>query len=261
MLIQIASDLHLEHVHRRFPEALLVESTGADLLILAGDIHRHARAVDCFRDWPTPIIYVLGNHEYYRAEMDVLLASLRRSSAGTRIHVLENDSVVIAGVRFVGATLWTSFEVGRETGEPTVETIARRLPDFQVIETARGTFTPAMSVALHQESRAYLEGMLSEPFAGPTVVVTHHAPHPNSIHARFANNPLNAAFISDLEPLMGNAALWAHGHVHNSFDYTIGGTRVIANPRGYPLNLGEAATLEEIEWENGEFDPGKLARV
>jgi hypothetical protein len=261
MLIQIASDLHLEHVQRRFPASRVIEPARADLLILAGDIHRHARAVETFRDWPTPIIYVLGNHEYYRARMDSLLAEIYRDSRGSRIHVLENDSVVVDGVRFLGATLWTSFEIGRESGEPPVDDIARQLPDFQIIETPLGVFTPAMSRALHHTSRDYLERALEQPFDGPTVVVTHHAPHPRSIHPRFLNNPVNAAFISDLDRLMGRAVLWVHGHVHDSFDYVVHGTRVIANPRGYPGNLGAASSIADVQWENPAFDAAKVVQV
>ena len=65
------------------------------------------------------------------------------------------------------------------------------------------------------------------------MVITHHAPHPASVHPRWRDNPVNPAFVSDLTRLMGKACLWIHGHTHDSFDYTVGGTRVLCNPKGY----------------------------
>jgi len=83
--------------------------------------------------------------------------------------------------------------------------------------------------------RDWLAAALDEPFAGETVVVTHHAPSSRSVHPRFARDLLSPAFASRLEPLMGGnrAALWVHGHTHDAFDYEIDGTRIICNPRGY----------------------------
>jgi predicted phosphodiesterase len=255
MLIQIASDLHLEHVTRRFPDERVVAPCGADVTILAGDIHSHARAIEAFREWPNPVIYVLGNHEYYGADMDSVLDGVRRASRGTPVRVLENDVLVMDGVRFVGTTLWTSFELGGPIDDATLAEIVRPMPDFEIIETQGGTLTPAWSADLHRVARAFLARHLEQPFDGPTVVITHHAPHPNSIHPQFAGDPLNRAFISDLSDLMGHADLWVHGHVHNSFDYQLHGTRVLANPRGYPLNLRAAPSLELISWENPHFNP------
>ena len=93
------------------------------------------------------------------------------------------------------------------------------------------------------------------------MVVTHHSPHPHSIHPRFAGSPLNAAFVSDLSPLMGKAKLWIHGHVHDSFDYELAGTRVIANPRGYALNRRAATEIGMVEWENPMFDARLVVEV
>lgn len=103
--------------------------------------------------------------------------------------------------------------------------------------------------------------MLHEPFDGRTVVVTHHAPHPDSVHPRFAGNLLNPAFASDLSALMGPADLWIHGHVHDSFDYQVNGTRVIANPRGYALNRQSVQSPEQLEWENPLFDPRLVIEI
>ena len=81
----------------------------------------------------------------------------------------------------------------------------------------------------------WLEARLATAHEGPTVVITHHAPSPKSIHPRFAGSLLNACFVSDAERLMGadRVPLWIHGHTHDSFDYRVDGTRVVCNPRGY----------------------------
>jgi Icc-related predicted phosphoesterase len=93
------------------------------------------------------------------------------------------------------------------------------------------------------------------------VVVTHHAPHPNSVHPRFAGNAINAAFVSDLGAAMGSAVLWIHGHTHDSFDYTVRGTRVVANPRGYCRKIRSDDGGTAIVCENAAFDPGLVVEV
>src|SRR5262249_10274772 len=113
-----------------------------------------------------------------------------------------------------------------------------RMNDFKLISLENDpskSFTPEASVALHRRSRAFLRRMLNAPFDGPTVVVTHHGPHPNSINARYLSDVLNPAFGSDLAALIesGRPKLWIHGHVHSSFDYRVGATRILCNPRGY----------------------------
>jgi Icc-related predicted phosphoesterase len=98
-------------------------------------------------------------------------------------------------------------------------------------------FRPLEAALLHQRSKTYIAETLAVPFtAGPTVVVSHHAVHWDSVHPRFRSDPLTGAFVSDLSTLIETyrPTLWVHGHVHNSSDYRIGGaTRVICNPHGY----------------------------
>ena len=133
--------------------------------------------------------------------------------------------------------------------------------DHQLIRIADGYFTPAEALRVHQQSRTWLESKLNQSFDGRTIVVTHHAPHPNSINPRYAGVSLNAAFVSDLTPLLGKSDLWIHGHAHDSFDYEVAGTRVIANPRGYALNRLSAETPAELEWENEAFDTRLVVEV
>lgn len=85
--------------------------------------------------------------------------------------------------------------------------------------------------------------------------MTHHGPHRNSVHPRYEDDPLNAAFVSDLTNLMSGVDLWVHGHVHDSFDYMVGTCRVVANPRGYARQAGlNAQTARDLTYENPNFN-------
>ena len=107
------------------------------------------------------------------------------------------------------------------------------LVDYRAIRWGDRAFAADDSIALHHAHRRWLQDRLLQPFAGATVVITHHPPHPGSIAPKFATHPLNPAFVSNLEDLMGRARLWIHGHTHSAFDYIVRGTRVVCNARGY----------------------------
>ena len=256
MKIQLASDLHLEHLEKKFPRARLIEpADGADLLVLAGDIHRAAKAVDVFGDWPVPVLYVAGNHEFYSERWERVRAELRSACEGTQVRFLDNDSLHLDGVRFLGCTLWTDFRQPGMSQTESMREVRRSLNDYVLIRTEKGKLRPYQTLADHERSRAWLEAELVQPFDGPTVVVTHHAPHSLSIHRRFVGNPINGGFVSDLTPLLFKADLWLHGHVHDSFDYQVDGCRVVANPAGYVLNYLSATGDNELKFENSLFDP------
>jgi predicted phosphodiesterase len=229
MRLHILSDLHLEA-----DPAFRPPDTGADLLILDGDIAPGTDGLAAFASHPGPVIYVPGNHEYYHSDLTTAGAYLRRYAAATGIHFLDCGELVWDGVRFLGATLWTNFELyGIQTIDDAYAHAARQILDFHRIMHRDRLLIPADTVDFHRDAVAWLAASLNQPFAGPTVVITHHAPHPASIHPRWANNPVNPAFVSDLTPLMGKACLWIHGHTHDSFDYEVAGTRVVCNPKGY----------------------------
>jgi len=261
--IQIASDLHFEILERQFPDYRMLEHTDADMLVIAGDIHRQTRAFDIFRDWPVPVVYVHGNHEFYHDRYAAVSAQLQSAAAAQqRIRYLERDVFVSGGVRFLGCCLWSDFLLGPASEEDAKQQSDTCLMDSKAIALADGSpFNAAAVQAIHRESRAWLERQLAVPFDGKTVVVTHHAPHPGSIHPRFAGSPLNAAFISDLTPLLDRVDLWIHGHVHDSVDYRVGRARVIANPRGYPKNRKVAQSPQQLEWENPLFDPALVVEL
>jgi Icc-related predicted phosphoesterase len=153
--------------------------------------------------------------------------------------VLDNDEAVIDGVRFLGSTLWTDFLLlgAGDARDTAMREGQRFMRDFSRIRgSAQGSaFTPEDSAKLFERNAQWLAAKLATPHAGRTVVVTHHAPSPRSIHPRFAGSVINACFISDAERLIDGARadLWVHGHTHDSFDYYVNGTRVLCNPRGY----------------------------
>lgn len=263
MKIQIASDLHLEFLEKQFPDYRIIEPTDADVLVLAGDIHRQAQAIATFRNWPVPVVYVHGNHEAYRTDFRHLIPEITASAQSTKVNYLENGELILDGVRFLGCCLWTDYCLfGEDRQNEAMQAALRCMHDHEAIFNGEGKyFTPQDALQMHVASRAWLSGKLDQAFDGPTVVVTHHAPHAQSIHPRYAGDIVNAAFVSDLTPLLDKADLWIHGHVHDSFDYRVGRARVIANPRGYAKNRMNAATPGELVWENPGFNAKLVVNV
>lgn len=234
MKLNILSDLHLGF------EAMAQPANDADVVVLAGDIARPREAVAWALSLHKPVLYVLGNHEFYGSSLDATAAEMRRLCAGTAVQLLDDSEVHIGPVRFLGSTLWTDFELfeSPEVREAAHVEAQRMLRDFSRIrrrEDSDALFTPADAAALFQRHARWLDERLASPHAGPTVVITHHAPSARSIHPRFADSLLNACFVSNADHLLGaqRAALWIHGHTHDSFDYRVDGTRVVCNPRGY----------------------------
>ncbi|MGZ3197365.1 MAG: metallophosphoesterase [Caldimonas sp.] len=253
MKLNILSDLHLGF------EPFDRPNNDADVVILAGDISRPKEAAAWALRFGKPVLYVLGNHEFYGSSIDGAAAELKRLCAGTHVHVLDDSEIVIGQVRFLGTTLWTDFELfgdGEEKAAAMAE--ARRLiRDFsriRLVEAGSAAFSPEDSAALFERHARWLDERLGAPHDGPTVVITHHAPSPQSIHSRFLDSLLNACFVSDAERLIGadRAQLWIHGHTHDSFDYVVNGTRVVCNPRGY----AKAGVNE-----NPLFDPDLMIEV
>nr|WP_205299288.1 metallophosphoesterase [Paraburkholderia sp. Cy-641] len=262
------SDLHLEN-----DEPELVPHAHADLIVLAGDIHNHAAgprwAAQTFDD-TVPVVYVPGNHEYYGGEFGALESALIDAAAQVdNVHVLNNAALVDPQGRWrvLGTTLWTDFALYGATPEAIEESIeaARRVMlDYRGLiqmnwphdtHDAARDFTPADSLALHRRSRAWLETELAKPFAGKTIVVTHHAPHRLSLAGRYAEDRVSAGFVNHLPELVrAPVALWIHGHTHTSFDYTVGGTRVVCNPRGY-------FDRRNGQWENPQFAWDKVIEI
>lgn len=253
MRLNILSDLHLGFGAMERPV------NDADVVVLAGDISRPREAVAWALRFDKPVLYVPGNHEFYGGSIDGVLEDLERLCKGTQVQILDNRECVVDGVRFLGTTLWTDFELFDDPQQRVAaKTEAQRLMrDFSRIRTREaspGIFTPDDAASLFRSHSAWLEGRLAQAHAGPTVVITHHAPTRRSIHPRFAGSLLNACFVSDAEHLLraDRVSLWIHGHTHDSFDHEVKGTRVVCNPRGYARNGVN---------ENPVFDPDFTVEV
>ncbi len=248
MRLHILSDLHLEFARFQPPR---VE---ADAVILAGDVHNGMLGLRWIREnFPDkPVLYIPGNHEFYKHGLPALTLELKAAAAGTNVHVLENDCAVIDGVAFLGATLWTDFALRGDAalGGLVAES---EMNDFHLIRQMpeNRKFRAMDARKLHAESVAWLNGEIAMRRAQKKIIITHHAPSERSVPAKFHNHPLNPAFTSKLDALVAEsgAALWIHGHIHGCSDYTLGSTRVIANTRGYP---GEGV---------GGFDPALVIEV
>lgn len=265
MKITVVSDLHLE-----FSDCFDIKNEdGADVLILSGDImiaedlhdHPHVpsiyehgsfsdlgrkqKRVQTFRDFLkrmsfqfSDVVYVAGNHEFYHGKFHKGIQYLRETCAEyPNIHFLERDTVKIMDVTFVGGTLWTDMN----KGDPlTLHAVRDMMNDFRIIRNDEKGYTSLkpMDVAIrHRETLQYIKHVVEEHPEEKFVVVGHHSPSTQSIHPRYASDTLmNGAYSSDLSEFIldhPQIKLWTHGHTHHCFDYVIGETRIVCNPRGY----------------------------
>ncbi len=253
--IQLLSDLHLEvHPHFR-PDPL----PGADLLVLAGDIGSYqtgSQLADADfglarfsprHGWPTPVLFIPGNHEYDGLDFDDTHARLRETCDRLGLIWLERESRVIDGVRFVGTTLWSDFDALGQWPDDLARNLKMREKAFRAanfyLRKTGGTRQgqPLLAEQVREQALAcqdWLREALAAPHDGPTVVVTHFAPSLASADPRYGLVPGTAGFCNALDPMLAHAQLWLHGHLHAPSDYVKDGCRVVANPLGY-LRKGE----------------------
>lgn len=265
MRIWIMSDIHVE-LTRGWDLPGPGERPDYDVLVVAGDLMpRMERGVAWLRERVTdrPVIFIAGNHEAYGADIDRTVEKARSAAEGSNIHVLENETVEIAGVTFACATLWTDFGL---YGDPQRAMLAagEMMNDYRKIRIKRYAerFRPQHALARHATSRAFLEATMRRPRSGPLVVVTHHAPVAHLAPSEPTWRGLvEAAYRSDLSALMAAPAdndlearqpadLWIHGHTHESVDIVVGATHVVSNAKGY----GPWPPRERT-WDNPHFDP------
>lgn len=229
--ILLMSDLHREVSLFSPPRSL----QSADIVVLAGDIDTGTKGVEWARDLGKPVIYVAGNHEYDGhdvQELDKEFVAFEQDNP--HVHILNEKMAVVDGVRFLGCTLWSDFEFfGYRNKELCMDAARKTMPEYLQAKCGGRALTPEDTLARHTRQRQWLKVMLDTPFDGPTVVVTHHAPHEDSVATRYKHTALTAAFVSNMPELMGRAILWCHGHTHERVDYWVDDTQIVSHPRGY----------------------------
>ena len=263
MKIALCSDLHLE-----FQDINIQNTENADVLILSGDIlvaedlHNHPEVHPMdptnipnlgrrqatalrFRDFMKRcsfqfphVVVIAGNHEFYHGNWKASIQYLRDEySKFPNIYFLEQELKVIDDVTFIGATLWTDCN----KGDPlTLHALGDMMNDFRIIRNDELGFTklrPAHTAFRHKQTVGYIKTVLADRKDSKVVVVGHHAPTFNSVHEKYRNDQLmNGGYASDLSEFIMDhpqIILWTHGHMHDPFDYMVGTTRVVCNPRGY----------------------------
>ncbi|MBB4804845.1 Icc-related predicted phosphoesterase [Chryseobacterium defluvii] len=232
MKIQIISDLHQEF---GYTDLCFDHS---DVVVLAGDVNLGTKGIEWIKGAipNKPVIYVLGNHEYYKGSYPKTLNKIKDAARNSDVFVLEDSFVDVGDVRFHGATLWTDFSI---FGDPKYHGMIcqpvmndyrkiRRDPSYSKMRTI-DTFK------IHQFSKLWLQESLQNSKGLKNIVVTHHAPSIRSVPEQYKNDPVTSAYASDLEDFIREhqPLYWIHGHIHTPCRYEIGNTEVICNPHGY----------------------------
>jgi Icc-related predicted phosphoesterase len=267
MKIRLVSDLHLE-----FSDVHINNDDNCDVLILGGDIciaqdlhdhpepnnssdqaaiangtglSRRQQSAQRYRDFfkrcsfQFPhVIYIMGNHEFYHGKFYAGVDYMREELAKyPNIYMLEQDTKIIDDVVFVGGTLWTNMN---KRDPLTMHAIEGMMNDFRVVRNDQRNYATmsALDVAVrHDKTLGYIKLVLDEHKDARCVVVGHHTPSFQSMHPMYANDTLmNGGYHSELSEFIMDhpqIRLWTHGHTHHPFDYKIGETRVVCNPRGY----------------------------
>ena len=263
MKIKLVSDLHLE-----FSDINIQNDQNYDVLILSGDIMvaqdlhdfpeqnvRTAAMLEMlssrqvkaqrFRDFfkrcsfQFPhVIYIMGNHEFYHGKFYAAIDYMREECAKfPNVYMLEQDTKIIDDVVFVGGTLWTDMN---KRDPLTMHAIEGMMNDFRIVRNDKRNYAPmsALDVAVrHDKTLAYIKLIVQEHKDKKCVVVGHHSPSFQSAHEMYKHEHLmNGGYHSELSEFIldhPQIVLWTHGHTHHPFDYKIGETRVVCNPRGY----------------------------
>ena len=232
MKILVISDLHQEF------GSIELSFTDVDVVILAGDINLGIKGIEWIKSAikNIPVIYVLGNHEYYKGSYPKTLNQIKAEAQETNVHVLENDSVVIEDITFHGATLWTDFALmgDSKTHGAMCQNVMndyksiRRDPEYSKLRSID-------TYQWHHASVRWLNKSLSSSTTAKNIVITHHAPSIKSIPEALKKEIISCAYASNLEALISTHSplYWIHGHVHTPVQYQIGPTTILCNPHGY----------------------------
>ena len=273
MKIALASDVHLE-----FGDLEFDNTDNADVLILGGDIcvgadmaqrdpyntmgeeyrsnRFHAFFERCCERFPH-VIFIVGNHEHYHSDFVKTIPHFKDVLGYLKnLHILEKEIFVLDDVTFIGGTLWTDMN---RRDIRTLHEISRMMNDFRCVDNSAkladqrgwgGRFTTTDAADDHDAMVAFVRATVETDPAGRYVVVGHHAPSRLSTHPKYAHDTImNGGYSSELDDFIldhPQIKLWTHGHTHEDFDYCIGSTRILCNPRGY-INYEERADTWQLK--------------
>lgn len=235
MRVRLLSDLHREFGATEIPPV------ACDLILLAGDISTKLNALPWIREMSgeTPVAYICGNHEFYGDRVPRVREKLQEATAGSHIHVLEDSSLCVNGWHVYGCTLWTDFALFEEDWTNAALLAGERMNDYKRIRNSERGYrklTTQHTRDFHRASLQKMEAFLCCHDPHRTIIMTHHAPSLNSVPPGRRGEEITAAYASRLDDfiLKHQPALWVHGHIHHPVDYTLGQTRIVSNPQGYP---------------------------
>lgn len=248
-----------------------------DAILIAGDLG-HARRISeiakfYINYYNLPIVFVAGNHEFYRQETmekaiaDIEFAAYLSVHAGWKqqFYFLNRDVLVMGDTRIIGATLWVDMALGAISQEDRIWRLQEArfaLNDFRLIKMAKDkVFRPADMIQLFRKDAAHIREQLKKPFDGKTVVLTHHMPHPDCTPEIYRDDKHNYLFASSEQPFgelfecEHAPDLWVCGHTHNAFDIKIGRTRVVCNPHGYDNEYGRNGFRWDLVIDTNDLTP------
>ena len=243
MKSRIVSDIHCD-VNKKCNDNY---DFGNDFVICCGDISGDRFTTE---NWIKKNIkqgiIVAGNHLGYNFitgdkedTLNYSIKYLQEQFHQAPIYFLENQVVEIENIIFVGCTLFTDFNLYINSLN-SMMIAAYRLNDFRYVKILKDKkikkITPQEQFEIHNKRKSFIESICRNNPNKKIVVITHHAPSIKSVPIEYGNDILSAAYASNLEDIIqkyNNLKLWCHGHMHQNCDYTLYGTRIICNPRGY----------------------------
>lgn len=273
MKIAVCSDLHLEFgdLTLKNEENADVLILSGDILVASEfeyfevDGEDHTRAEqrariyynflkNCCAEF-SKVLMVMGNHEHYHGDFKYSYDFISTATADLpNFFLLDKEKMFIDGYMFFGGSLWTDMN---QEDRYTLKTMTGMMNDYRIINNSHrmvsfkvedsdgkisfkerpSKFMPEDSVEDHKKFLVKLSAVLEEDSSIPVIVVGHHSPSKLSTHPKYKNEKvMNGAYSSDLNEFILNnrqIKLWTHGHTHEEFDYMIGTTRIVCNPRGY----------------------------
>ncbi len=188
------------------------------------------------------------------------------------VHVLDKEVFKLGDYTFVGSTLWTDmnkedpltlyhmkdymndFRIIQnshrqvyknvpiyeydENGKVKLDENYRQVQIGMKKKEEPARFTPEDAVEENKKCLEYIKFVVSEAKDGEKVIVVgHHTPSHQSCHPRYKDDQImNGGYHNNYEEYIADhpqIVLWTHGHTHERYDYMIGETRIICNPRGY----------------------------